>query len=396
MLLSLALIFILGLILSGLFHRIRLPGLLGMMMTGIILGPFGLNAISSDIMHLSADLREIALIVILLRAGLSLDLDDLKIVGRPAVLLSFLPATLEMLAIIILAPWLFGIGYLEAALMGSVVAAVSPAVVVPRMISLMEYGYGQDKRIPTLIMAGSSLDDVYVIVWFSVFLGMLQGQGFEAAQWLRVPFAIVFGFLAGLVISRWLIAFFQRIHIRDTVKVLILLSISFVLVSLEDLLPSVIPFSGLLAVMTLGGGILKYYPILAKRIMGKFGKIWVAAEILLFVLVGTAVNLSVLAEASMLSLVLLLGALSFRIIGVFLSLYKTALLPKEKLFCAIAYLPKATVQAAIGTIPLTLGLASGQIILSVAVLSIMVAAPLGAIGIDKTFEHLLSHPQDSA
>lgn len=391
MLFSLSLILILGFALSGIFNRLRIPGLLGMIITGILLGPYCLNLISQDILNISSDLREIALIVILARAGLSLDLKDLKKVGRPAILMCFVPATFELAAVTILAPVFLKISYVEAAIMGSVLAAVSPAVVVPRMLHLMERGYGRNKSIPQLIMAGASVDDIYVIVLFTAFMGMYQGKGFNGASLVSVPVSIILGLLLGILCGLILVWIFKKLHIRDTVKVLIILSISFIIVTLETALKPFIPVSGLLAVMALGGTILKQYDILAKRLMGKFSKIWVGAEILLFVLVGAAVNIKYISNAGILSVLLILFALVIRICGVNVCLIKTKLNRKERLFCSIAYLPKATVQAAIGSIPLASGVAAGNIILTVAVLAIMITAPIGAIGIDYSYKKLLHH-----
>jgi len=390
MLFSLALIIIVGFTLSGIFNRIRIPGIIAMIITGILLGPYVLDCISQDILNISPDLREIALIVILLKAGLTLDLKDLKKVGRPALLLSFVPATLEILTIVILAPLLFGIPILEAAILGTVIAAVSPAVIVPRMIFLIQHNYGKEKNIPQMILAAASVDDIYVIILFTAFLGMYQGQGFSILSFISVPISIILGLLLGLICGLFLIWFFKKVHIRDTIKVMIILSVSFLLVSLENLLTGYIQISGLLAVMSLGVTMLKFYGILAERLMGKFSKIWVGAELLLFVLVGAAVDISYIGNAGLLSFVLVLTALLFRIIGVNISLIKTDLNKKEKAFCSISYLPKATVQAAIGAVPLAMGVPSGNLILTIAVLSIMITAPIGAVGIDRSFKNVFS------
>lgn len=390
MLFSLALVLIIGFSLSGIFNRLKIPGLIGMILTGIFLGPYVLDLISEDILNISADLRELALIVILTRAGLTIDINDLKKVGRPAILLCFVPATFEILAVTLLAPLFLNVSYLEAAIMGTVLAAVSPAIIVPRMIHLMESGHGKNKSIPQLIMAGASVDDIYVIVLFTAFLGMYGGDDFTMATLLSVPISIVMGMLLGIIVGLVLVIFFKTLHIRDTIKVLIILSASFIFVSLEKFLEPYFPISGLLAVMALGATILKTYPILAKRIMGKFSKIWVGAELMLFVLVGAAVDISYLGNAGFMSVLLILSALVLRIIGVYISLIKTNLNFKEKLFCAISYIPKATVQAAIGAIPLTAGVEAGNTILTVAVLAIMITAPLGAIGIDNTYKKFLS------
>lgn len=390
MLFSLALILIIGFSLSGIFNRLKIPGLIGMILTGVLLGPYVLDLISDKILNISSDLREIALIVILTRAGLTIDINDLKKVGRPAILMCFVPATLEILAITLLAPIFLNVSYLEAAIMGTVVAAVSPAIIVPRMIRLMESGHGKDKNIPQLIMAGASVDDIYVIVLFTAFLGMYGGGDFTVATLLSVPISIISGLLLGIIVGLVLVHIFKTLHIRDTIKVLIILSSSFIFVTLENFLGPYFPISGLLAVMALGATILKTYPLLAKRIMGKFSKIWVGAELMLFVLVGAAVDINYLGNAGVMSVLLILSALVLRIIGVYISLIKTNLNFKEKLFCAISYVPKATVQAAIGAIPLTAGVESGNTILTVAVLAIMITAPLGAIGIDNTYKKFLS------
>lgn len=390
MLFSLSLILILGFSLSGILNRFKIPGLLGLIVTGIVLGPQGFDLISLDILNISRDLREIALIVILLRAGMTLDLRDLKKVGRPALLLSFVPATLEIIAVILFAPALLGITRLEAAIMGAVLSAVSPAVVVPRMIHLMESGFGRKKRIPQMIMAGASVDDIYVIVLFTAFLGMYGGSGISAGTLLSVPVSVALGLLLGIAGGLITVKIFSRLHIRDTVKVLIILSTSFLFMSLEDFIAPFIPLSGLLAVMALGGTILKSREPLARRLVGKFSKIWVGAEILLFVLVGAAVDVSALSGAGLSSVLLILAALAFRVFGVLLSLLKTDLNLKERIFTSIAYLPKATVQAAIGSIPLVQGVAAGNTILTVAVMAIMITAPLGAIGIDRLHGKMLT------
>ena len=390
MLLSLSLIMIVGFSLSGILGKLRLPGLLGMIMTGIALGPYALDLISDDILNISAELRQIALIIILTRAGLAIDIKDLKRVGRPAILMCFVPATFEIVAVTLLAPPLLGVSILEAAIMGAVLAAVSPAVIVPRMLHLMESGYGKDKSIPQLIMAGASVDDIYVIVLFTAFMGIYSGSGFDASAIISVPIAILLGMLLGTFSGLILVWIFKKFHMRDTVKVLILLSTAFLFVSLETFLKPYVPVSGLLAVMALGAALLKSYEVLAKRLKGKFSKIWVGAEIMLFVLVGAAVDVRYLLFAGFGAVLLIALALLIRMVGVQLSLAKTQLTFKERLFCSIAYLPKATVQAAVGAIPLSAGVAAGQTILAVAVFAIMITAPLGAIGIDATYKKWLT------
>lgn len=389
MLLSIALILIVGFIFSSIFSRLRLPGLLGLILTGIILGPYGLNLLDPKILAISADIRQIALIVILFRAGLTMNISDLKKNGRPAILMTFLPATFEIITVTILAPLLFGISILEAAILGAVLGAVSPAIVVPRMIGLIENGYGKAKGIPQMILAGASVDDVFVIVLFTSFLGMFQGSGFDFFSLLSVPVAIFFGLLLGVLVGYIMVKLFKYLHIRDTVKVFLILSICFLMVALEESLKGSFPISGLLGVMALGGIILKLYPILAKRINTKFSKVWLGAEVFLFVLVGSVTDITALSEAGVAVVFLILISLIFRMIAVFISVAGTKLTFKEKLFTAGAYTPKATVQAAIGSLPLAMGVPAGSLILTVAVLAIIITAPLGATFIDLSYRKLL-------
>ncbi len=395
MLFSLAIILICGLVLSGIFHKIKLPGLLGMLLTGIILGPYALDLISPGILGMSSDLRQIALIIIITRAGLALDLGDLKKVGRPAALLCFLPSTIEIAAIAFFAPLLFNLPRLDAILLGCIVAAVSPAIVVPKMIKLAEGSYAKARRIPQLILAGASVDIVYVLVLFTAFLGIYQGKSFRALSFFQVPVSMVSGILLGGITGILFVWIFKKIHVRDTVKIILLLGLSFLFVSFEAWIKPVFPISGLLAVMSMGVAILQKNENLGKRLSGKFSKVWVGAEVLLFVLVGATVDISYLPKAGLMSLLLIAGALMFRSIGVFLSLLKTPLTKKERLFCAIAYLPKATVQAAIGGIPLSMGIASGSLILTIAVVAILITAPLGAIGIDLSYKKLLENKAEN-
>lgn len=390
MLFSIALIFIGGMVLGIIFEKLKLPKLLGMLLTGIFLGPFVLNFIDPRILDVSSDLRQIALIIILTRAGLNIDIKDLKKVGRPAILMCFVPACLEIIGMVILAPIIFRISLLEAAIMGTVVAAVSPAVIVPRMLKLMESGYGRNKSIPQLIMAGSSVDDVFVIVLFTAFTGLANSGNITATQLLTIPTSIIFGLSGGVISGLLLSLLFSKFHIRDTNKVIIILSVSFLLVSLEHVISGLIGFSGLLAVMALGATIQQKKYEVSRRLSGKFSKLWVGAEVLLFVLVGATVNISYALEAGILSIILIFGVLLFRIIGVFISLINTNLNNKEKLFTAFAYMPKATVQAAIGGLPLAMGLACGDIVLTVAVVAIFVTAPIGAILIDRSYDKLLT------
>jgi len=389
MLLSLALIFTIGLILGELFVKLKLPGFLGMILTGLLLGPYALDLISVDILNISADLRTIALVVILLRAGLSLDIEDLKQIGRPAILMAFIPATLELTAVILLAPLLFDIGYFEAVILGSVLVAVSPAVVVPKMIRLMEEGYGKAKRIPHLIMASASVDDIFVIVIFTSLISMYQSGDLALGSFLLVPLAVLMGILAGILIGLLLSWFFRVFRVRDTIKVMILLAVSLFVIVGEPRVNDVLPFSALLAVMVIGITFLNRSEERALRLREKFSRVWVFAELVLFVLVGAAVDVHVALAAGPLALLLLTVALTFRFGGVQLCLIGTNLESNERLFAGLSYLPKATVQAAIGAIPLTLGVPGGDLILALAVFSILVTAPLGAVGIDVTHTRFL-------
>lgn len=383
MLLSIGLILIVSLSLNAIFIKLKLPGLIAFIITGIILGPYVLNLIDPNIISISSDLREIALIVILLRAGLSLDLNDLKKVGRPAILLSFIPATIEIIFIGFISPLLFDISLIEGFILGSIIAAVSPAVVVPRMIDYIEKKIGTDKQIPQMILAGSSIDDIYCIVMFTIFVGIQQTNTFHTLSIALFPLTIIASLILGIGIGYLLVIIFKKIHMRDTVKVLIIFASAFFLVVLEDFVEFYFEISGLLAVIALAGSILKTYPVLANRLTSKFSKIWVVAEIMLFVLVGAAVKISVLKTAGLLAVGLIFASIILRMIAVASCLHKTKLNAKEKLFSCISYLPKATVQAAIGAIPLTLGMPAGYLILTISVLSIFITAPLGAIGMDR-------------
>ena len=390
MLFSLTLIFLSGIVLGSIFNCLKLPQLLGMLLTGIILGPYLLNLLDPKILSISTDLRQIALIIILTRACLKLDINDLKKVGRPAVLMCFVPATFEILGMIIFAPKFLGLGLLDSAILGTVIAAVSPAVVVPKMLKLMEDGYGTEEGIPQLIMAGASVDDVFVIVLFTSFIGLASNGTFSALNLIKIPTSIFFGISVGFLCAILLIYFFKKVHIRDSMKVIIILNISFLLVTFEHSLTGIIGFSGLLAIMSMGTGIQEKNSILAKRLSSKYSKLWIAAEVMLFVLVGATVNIKYALGASIPAILLIMTVIVFRMVGVFLCLLGTSLSYKERLFCMIAYCPKATVQAAIGSIPLSMGLSSGNIILTVAVLSILITAPLGAFAIDFSYKKLLN------
>lgn len=390
MLLSISLILILGMFMGWICQKIKLPSLLGMLITGIVLGPYVLNLLDDSILGISAELRKIALIIILTRAGLGLDLSGLKKIGRPAVLMCFVPASFELIGMILLAPKLMGLTVLEAAIMGAVLAAVSPAVVVPRMVKLMDEGYGVNEGIPQLILAGASVDDVYVIVLFSTFVGMMQGEGASILKFVNIPISIFLGIAIGLLIGVLLAYFFKKMHIRDTSKVLIILSISFLLVVMEDKLLTPITFSALIAIMFIGIGLQKKRETVAKRLSVKYGKLWVAAEVFLFVLVGATVNIGYLGKVGVKALIVIIGALVFRMFGVFVCLLGTSLKRKGRLFTMLAYTPKATVQAAIGGIPLALGFTCGDLVLTVAVLAIVLTAPLGAFAIDLSYKKLLN------
>lgn len=389
MLLSIALILIIGMFMGWICQRIKLPNLLGMLITGIILGPYVLNLLDGSILNISAELRKIALIIILTRAGLGLDLSGLKKIGRPAILMCFVPASFELLGMVLIAPKVMGLSILEATILGSVLVAVSPAVVVPRMVKIMDEGYGTNKGIPQLILAGASVDDVYVIVLFSTFTGIIQGKGTSILSFINIPISIILGICIGLFIGYLLAFYFKKIHIRDTSKVLIILSISFILVVIEDKLTTAITFSALIAIMFVGIGLQRKREVVAKRLALKYGKLWVGAEVFLFVLVGATVNIGYLKNVGLKAIIVIIGALIFRMFGVFVCLLGTNLSGKEKLFTMMAYTPKATVQAAIGGIPLALGFACGNTILTVAVLAIVLTAPLGAFAIDLSYKKLL-------
>ena len=389
MLLSIALILLVGMTLGWICKKCKLPSLLGMLATGILLGPYVLDLIDGSILSISSEIRKIALIIILTRAGLSLDISGIKKIGRPAVMMCFVPASFELIGMILLAPKLLGLSMLEAAIMGAVLAAVSPAVVVPRMVKLMEEGYGTKQGIPQLILAGASVDDVYVIVLFTTFISMIQGEGVSVIRFVNIPVSIVLGILIGLI-NGWMLAkYFEKVHIRDTIKILIILSLSFILVAIEDALHTPITFSALIAIMFIGVALQKYRGEASVRLSAKYNKLWVAAEVFLFVLVGATININYLGNVGAKALLVIAGALVLRMLGVFVCLLGTNLNAKERVFSMIAYTPKATVQAAIGGIPLSLGLGCGDMVLTVAVLAIVLTAPLGAFAIDLSYKKLL-------
>lgn len=399
MLTSLAFIFLVGLAMAAICQRLKLPRIIGMLVTGIVLGPYVLDLLDPSILAISSELRQMALIIILLKAGLSLNLADLKKVGRPAILMSCVPASFEILGFILFAPLVLGITRTEAAVMGSVLAAVSPAVVVPRMVQLMESKYGTGKSIPQLIMAGASCDDIFVIVLFSTFVGMAQGGSANLMDLASIPVSIVLGILLGAIAGFILSLFFEtayahKHYVRNSMKVIVVLGTAFLLMAIETWLEGIVSLSGLLAVMSMACVIkLKSTPSVSFRLSEKFGKLWLAAEVILFVLVGAAVDIRYTLDAGIAAVGMILIALAFRCVGVSLCMLRTPLNKKERLFCVIAYLPKATVQAAIGSVPLAMGLPCGQIVLSVAVLAILITAPLGAIGMDATYKRLLTREE---
>ena len=390
MLLTIALILLLGMFMGWICKKIKLPSLLGMLLTGIMLGPYVLDLLDENILGISSELRKMALVIILTRAGLGLDLSGLKKIGRPAILMCFIPASFEVIGVILLSHQFMGETVLEAAIMGAVLAAVSPAVVVPRMVKLMEEGYGTKEGIPQLILAGASVDDVYVIVLFSTFISMMQGDKASVIHFVNIPISIILGIVLGLLLGSILAYYFKKVHIRDTTKVLIILSISFLLVVMEDMLVTSITFSALIAIMFIGIGLQKKREVVARRLSVKYEKLWVAAEVFLFVLVGATVNIAYLSKVGGSALIVIIGALLFRMLGVFVCLFGTNLSKKERIFVMLAYTPKATVQAAIGGIPLSLGFACGDRILTVAVLAIVLTAPLGAFAIDLFYKKLLT------
>lgn len=400
MLTSLALIFLVGLSLAGIFQLLKLPRIIGMLLTGIILGPYALNLLDDSILSISSDLRQMALIIILLKAGLSLNLTDLKKVGRPAIMMSFVPASFEILAFILFAPAILNITRIEAAVMGAVLGAVSPAVVIPRMVQLMDSKYGTNKSIPQLILAGASCDDIFVIVLFTTFASMAQGGKANLIDFFNIPISIILGIILGAITGYIISTFFEKAYnlnhyVRNSTKVIIILGVSFILMAIETWLKDIISISGLLAVVSMACVIKIKSPVtVSNRLSEKFGKLWIGAEVLLFVLVGAAVDIRYTMDAGTMAILMIFIALCFRAVGVGLCLLKTQLNFKERCFCIIAYIPKATVQAAIGSVPLAMGLACGQIVLSVAVLAILITAPLGAIGMDISYQKLLTQQKD--
>lgn len=389
MFLSIALILLVGMTMGWICKKIKLPALIGMLATGIILGPYVLDLLDPKILDISEELRKIALVIILTRAGLGLDVKGLKKIGRPAILMCFVPASFELAGMLLLAPRILGVTYMEAAIMGAVLAAVSPAVVVPRMVKLTEEGYGMDKAIPQLILAGASVDDVYVIVLFTTFTGLATGGSVSAIKFINIPVSIILGIAVGVGVGLLLNLFYTKCHMRDTVKVIIFLSISLLLVAAENAIPIEITFASLISIMCVGIALKQKNEPLAKRLSAKYNKLWVGAEVLLFVLVGATVDIGYVKQAGVGVILMIFAALAFRMLGVFVSLIGTKLNVKERLFTMMAYTPKATVQAAIGGVALEMGLACGNMVLTMAVLAIIITAPLGAFAIDISYKKLL-------
>lgn len=368
---------------------IKLPGLVGMILTGIVLGPYVLDLLDPSILSISADIRKIALIIILTRAGLSLDISELRKIGRPAILMCFLPATFELLGMLIIGPHLLGLTLLESAAVGAVLAAVSPAVVVPRMVKLLDEGYGVKKGIPQIILAGASVDDIYVIVLFTTFVGMLQGDKVNILSFINIPASIILGIAIGLLAGYLLSLMFKKFEMRDTIKVSVTLAVSLLLSAIESLFKTPITFSSLIAIMFIGIALKKNAAAISKNISNQYNKLWIVGEVFLFVLVGASVNVNYIGKVGISALIVICCALIFRMAGVFVCLLGTGLNKKERLFSMMAYCPKATVQAAIGGIPLALGLSCGDVTLTVAVLAILITAPLGAFAIDSSYKKLL-------
>jgi len=391
MLISLSIILLLGLLANTLFTKMKLPGLLGMLIVGILIGEHVFNWLDSDILNISEDIRKVALVVILLRAGLGISRNDLNKVGTTAIKISCIPGLLEGFSIVLISMILFDFTFIEGGILGFIIAAVSPAVIVPQMLEYLEKGVGTNKNIPTLILAGASIDDVFAITIFTTFIGLYTGANTNIGmQLLNIPISIILGILLGVVIGVVLVKMFKRFHIRDTKKVLLIIASSILLIVIENSLKGRLEIASLLGVMAIGFIILEKKPEVAKRLSKKFNKIWVFAEIFLFVLVGSQVNINVAVDAGLKGIIIIMVGLVARSIGVVISTLKTDLNWKERLFCIVAYIPKATVQAAIGAIPLGLGIGSGEIMLAIAVLSILITAPLGAVGIKLSASPLLT------
>lgn len=389
MLTSIAIILLLGFISGQIFTKMKLPSLIGMILVGILMSPYCLNLMDESILSISKDIRQIALVIILTRAGLSLNIKDLKRVGRPAFLMCFVPACIEIIGTLLIASVLFDITWIEALIIGSVMAAVSPAVIVPRMIRLIDEGYGKEHSIPQLILAGASVDDVFVIVLFTAFTGLASTGEISIMSFTQIPISIVLGILFGFVVGWILLYILKNLKVQDTLKVVILLSVSFLILEVETLLKNIIPISGLLAIMSMGIIMKQKDEEFSKKMSSKYNQLWSGAEIFLFVLVGVAVDVRYAFSAGIAVILLVIGALIFRMLGVFISLLNTKLTKNERIFCMLSYTPKATVQAAIGTIPLSMGLECGELVLTIAVMSILLTAPFGAICVDNLYQKLL-------
>ena len=391
MLLSIGMIILAGLLLGWIVSKIQLPRIIGMLLAGMLLGPYVLNVLDSSIIDMSGDLRKIALIIIIAKAGLSLDITDLKRIGRPAIMLCFVPATLELIAFVLFAPFIMGVTLLQAAILGAVMGAVSPAVTVPRLTKMIDEGIGVKKGIPQMLIAGASADDIYVIVLFTTLVGLEAGGNMNALSLLRIPEEIILGAVTGGILGVILAVYFKKVHIRDSLKVTIIMAFSMILYWIEG----IAPVSGLLAVMTMGIALNVRLQVVAKRLSAKFSKLWVAAEIFLFVLVGATVNIGYVTKAGVGMVIMLFVGLLFREFGTLISVLGVGLNKKEILFCLISQLPKATVQAAIGGVPLAMGLSCGNVVLTMAVVSIVITAPLGAIGMDATVDRLISRDKEA-
>ncbi|MBQ6409118.1 MAG: cation:proton antiporter [Butyrivibrio sp.] len=391
MLLSIGMIILAGLLLGWIVSKIQLPRIIGMLLAGMLLGPYVLNVLDSSIIDMSGDLRKIALIIIIAKAGLSLDITDLKRIGRPAIMLCFVPATLELIAFVLFAPFIMGVTLLQAAILGAVMGAVSPAVTVPRLTKMIDEGIGVKKGIPQMLIAGASADDIYVIVLFTTLVGLEAGGNMNALSLLRIPEEIILGAVTGGILGVILAVYFKKVHIRDSLKVTIIMAFSMILYWIEG----IAPVSGLLAVMTMGIALNVRLQVVAKRLSAKFSKLWVAAEIFLFVLVGATVNIGYVTKAGVGMVIMLFVGLLFREFGTLISVLGVGLNKKEILFCLISQLPKATVQAAIGGVPLAMGLSCGNVVLTMAVVSIVITAPLGAIGMDATVDRFISRDKEA-
>ena len=388
---SIGILLLCGLLLGSICKRLHLPSLVGMLIVGIVLSPYALNLLSPDLLNISADIRQLALIIILTRAGLSFDFDELKKNGRSAIMLCFVPALFEIIGYIVFGSWLLDMNVKDAAVMGCVMAAVSPAVIVPRMLKLKEEGYGTNKGIPQMIMAGASADDIFVIILFTSLMALPTTQGFDLNILWKIPCSVILGVGVGLLFG-WVFAkLFKKVHIRDSVKVVLLICFSILFISLQNLVEEVVPFSGLLAVIAMSAMLYRNHGVCAKRLSVKYNKLWLVAEVFLFVLVGAEVDVRFALQAGAMIIAVMALAILFRLLGVWICVLGTKLNHKERLFCVIAYMPKATVQAAIGAIPLSLGLACGQTVLTAAVLAILITAPIGAFSIDIFYKKLLDH-----